>query len=695
MEKIESLGGPKDLTRPTMNSAEEDKDQILDSGISSADFESENVLEYIFAEDFREKEEEEEILGAEIDQLEVEENHNFANGEDSDDETEIEDSHNDEMQMSTPKKEESKWKKIRKWSCGCMVLSFLILGIIIAVDIILFSIADAKFDTETVNFYLESDNSDAKCVVRGNYPTHSTFSAYDLVHPKCVVGYSNSGSSLSKLHYLTTVGISAQRVGSTSSSSTGFAGLGAVYNEPIKITIDLKNTEYGNFDLFLQDVFNIDTKDSFFHVNCHTDLEIKFLDYFPVVARDIKVSRWFPLHLHRHHTNSTTKTKNSSPESSTTTATKKSTETKSDSGWKLPKSITRQDPPKLSVFSSSSSKLEVGVGWDFKNFIKFAKSAPDVFIHVPKISYSISTVGNNDIRWNSDSSPLQFELTRSHFYLETNFTLETRDRTSLESKLPLVSPDDISNFLDRLSNQKVDIVWDAETDNFLTRLLGLNHHVGVSNITDESFPGASDCRGLTMNYNGNTTFDAVGCSVHDPSDNEKLWRMMILDGDIDLDNMRSLNTSSFMKEKSLMSGEFKVSSQTTENLNETEVAMVFRMRDGVVEGSLGGIWSSENNLEDGSGVNVSTSVSMLLKAKDSSPFELNSHSHVYIEGKELLFDSETSWLLNNISDSFEIDIEIYSNDTIFEGELNCKADLGSIGSAVVLGDYNLLDTHHW
>jgi uncharacterized ubiquitin-like protein YukD len=638
-----------------------------------------------------------EILGAE-----VKENKDFSNDRREDDETEIQGLQSDEMQTPAPEKEERKWKKIRKWSCCCLFLSLLMLGIIIAVDIILFYFADSSFDTETVNFYLESDNSDAKCFVHGNYPTHSTFSAYDLVHPKCVVGYSNTGSSSSNLHYLTTVGISAQRIGSTSSSSTGFAGIGAVYNEPIKITIDLKNTEYGNFDLFLQDVLNIDTKDSFFHVNCHTDLEIKFLDYFPVVARDIKVSRWFPLHLHRPHTNSSHKSsattsanKNSSSESSTTIATKKSTATNSNSGWKLPKAITRQDTPKLSVFSSSSSKLHVGVGWNFKNFIKFAKSAPDVFIHVPKISYSISTIGSNDVRWNSDSSPLQFELTRSHFYLETNLTLQTRDRTSLESKLPLASPGDVSNFFDRLSNQKVDIVWDAETDNFFTRLLGLNHHVGVSNITNESFSDAGDCRGLTMNYNGNTTFDAVGCSVRDPSDNDKLWRTMILDGDIDLHDILSLNTSSFMKEKSLISSELKISSQTSDILNKTEAAMVFRMRDGVVEGSFGGTWSSESGMGKGNGVNVSASLFILLETIDSSPFELNSYSRTYVEGKELLFDLQTSWLLNNISDSFRIDAKLDGNDPIFEGKLSCEVELASIGSVVVLGDYNLLDTHHW
>jgi hypothetical protein len=607
--------------------------------------------------------------------------------------------------------EGSKWKKVRKWSCICVSLSFLALALIIAVDIILFSIADSKFDTESVNFYFESDNSDAKCIVRGEYPTHSTFSAYDLVHPKCVVGYSKTGTSKADLHYLTTAGISAQRVGSTSSSSSGFAGLGAVYNEPIKITIDLKNTEYGNFDLFLEDVLNLDTKNSFFYVNCHTDLEIKFLDFFPVVARDIKVQRWFPLHVPKSgekSSNTTVATKNEL-KSGTDFRTieeapkkKKKKETKSDTHSFLPKAITRQELPTVSVFSSSSSKLEVGFDWDFQNFIRFGKSVPPIFMHVPKISYSISTVGSDDVRWNSASAPLEFELTESHFHLTTNFTLETRDRNSLDSKLPLASSADISKFLNRLSDQEVDIVWDAETDNFLTRLLGLNHHVGVSNITDDSASQVTgSCRGVTVNYNGNTSFDAVGCNVHNPSetDNNKLWRLMVLDGDINLDDVRFSNTSSFMSEKTLFSGELKLSSQIFDNLNETEAAMMFRMRNGV-EGNLGAIWSSESEMGVGSGsggVNVSANVSMLLKSKDSPWFEFDSQSRAYAEDNSLLLNSETSWFLNNISDTFRVDAEFSSdgNDMSFQGELDCEVELASLGSAIVLGEYNFLDAQDW
>lgn len=595
--------------------------------------------------------------------------------------TDLQDDKN-EVEKPALAKEESQWMKIRKWACRCLFLSLLTLGIIIAVDIILFYKANSKFDTDSVNFYLESGNSDAKCIVRGNYPTHSTFSAYDLVHPKCVVGYSNAGRSSSDLHYLSTVGISAQRVGSASSSSTGFAGLGAVYNEPIKITIDLKNTEYGNFNLFLQDVLNIDTKNSFVHVDCQTDLEIKFLDYFPVVARDIKVSRWFPLHLHRSHTS-----RNSTQRS------KKSTTTKADSEWELPKAITRQELPTLSVLSSSSSKLEVGIDWDIKNFIRFAKSAPSVFIHVPKISYSVSTIGSDDVRWNADTSPLQFELTHSHFHLETNFTLETRDRNSLETKLPLASSDALFNFLERFSEQRVDIVWDAETDNFFTRLLGLNHHVGISNVTaNDPTPDYDDCRGVTMKYNGNTTFDAVGCRIHDPTETDERWRMTILDGDIDLNDVRSLNTSTFMKERSLLSGEVTISSQISDNADEMKATTVFRMRNGA-EGSLGVVWSNEKGI--GNGMNTSTSFFMLLDTKGFPQFEVNSHSHTYMEDNSLWFDSETSWLLNNISDSFHADIELHGNDTMIQGDLNCEIELDSIGSVYLLGDYNFLDTHEW
>jgi hypothetical protein len=88
-----------------------------------------------------------EILGAE-----VKENKDFSNGRREDDETEIQGLQSDEMQTPAPEKEERKWKKIRKWSCCCLFLSLLMLGIIIAVDIILFYFADSSFDTETVNF---------------------------------------------------------------------------------------------------------------------------------------------------------------------------------------------------------------------------------------------------------------------------------------------------------------------------------------------------------------------------------------------------------------------------------------------------------------------------------------------------------------------------------------------------------------
>ena len=696
------------LTKKEEKEKEEKKEIFAAIGFPQR--EMKEIIDYQadpFALPEEEEEEEEDLEAGEKEKREQPENalqdlgalqeNEEMNAEDieEDEEANEEEEQNQEMEMeASHPKEESKWKKIQKWSSFCLLLSLLLLGIIVAVDLYLFSAADSSFATDSIDFYFESDDSaDAKCVVRGEYPTHSAFSSYNLVHPKCVLGYSNEGKSHSHLNTLTTTHISVERLGSSSASSTGFSGIGVGDRDPIKISIDLKNTQYDNFGLFLMDVLDHSSKNSYVHLDCRTDLEIHLLDFIPVTSRNIKVARWFPVQVNHQQktrdldlgdTNGTERRSLiSNPETETETA-----------GWKIPKSLARQEFPKFSLTSASVSKLEVGADWMVKNPIHFAKYIPSVVLHVPEISYSMSALGNDHIRWNSASTPLEFDLTHSHFHLETNFTLETRDGSSPHSKLPLASSGDVFQFFDRLSHGEIDVVWDAETDNFLTRLLGMNHHVGVS--VNASIDSAGSCRELSVQYNGNATFDAVGCSAQDEAQEDELWRFLIVDGKIDPDEIISLNTSSFMNQKSLVAGELKLSSETSENMNETAVSMSFRLRNSA-EGNFEASWSSQSESENTNGVDMNLGVSLMVGTVDARIFEFTSQTLGSVDDHRMLLDSETSWCLNNNSDAFRLGTEISfrNNSSLMAGELGCEVELESFGSVDVAGSYDLQDPHDW
>jgi hypothetical protein len=620
--------------------------------------------------------------------------------EEMNDDEDIEEEEEIEIEASHHPKKESKWKKIQKWSSLCLLLSFLILGIIVAVDIYLFSAADSSFTTDSIDFYFESENSvDAKCVVRGKYPTHSAFSSYNLVHPKCVVGYSNEGKSLSDLYTLSTTHISVERL----SSATGFSGIGVGNRDPIKINIDLKNTHYDNFGLFLMDVLDRSSKNSYVRLDCQTDFEIQLLNFIPMNVRDIKVAKWFPVRLLRNRINSGDDfieypgddfIEYPGDDDFREPPSKDKKKSKSIFQWKLPKAITRQKLPKFSLTSVSASMLEVGADWMIKNPIHFRKYIPAFIFHVPSISYSMSVLGNDHIRWNSASTPLEFDLAHSHFHIETNFTLETRDSNSPHSKLPLASPGDVFEFFNRLSHGEIDVVWDAETDNFLTRLLGINHHVGVSANVSIDFMGS--CRTLSIQYNGNTALKVIGCSGHDETQEDELWRILIVDGMIDPDEIISLNTSSFMNQKSLVTGELKISPDTSENMNETAVSMSFRLRNSV-EGDFQAGWLSQSESGNANGVDMKLNLSLMTGTADDRIFEFISQTLGSIDDHRMLLDSETSWCLNNNSDAFRLGTEISfrNNSSLMAGEVGCEVELESFGSLDVAGSYDLQDSHEW
>jgi hypothetical protein len=627
---------------------------------------------------------------------------------------EKEEEKNEEVEMDAPHpKKQSKWMKIRMWSFLFLLSSLLILGGIVAVDIYLYSTAESTFTTKSIDFYVEGDNSaDAKCVVRGEYPTHSAFSSYNVVHPKCVIGYSNDGKSRSNLNILTTAHISVERL---RSSPADLSGIGPADSDPIKINIDLKNTEYGNFAGFLLEVLDHSSKNTYGHLDCRTDLEIQLLNFIPVTARNIRVSRWFPLQVnHRQNTQEmdiviTNETDTSDPDANDPYANETETNDASTNepgtggqgwisepdlesifGWRIPKALARQEFPKFSLTSSSASKLEVGADWAIKNPIHFAKFIPSVILHVPEISYSMSVLGDDHIRWNSASTPLEFDLTHSHFHLETNFTLETRDRSFSDSKLPLASAADVSKFFDRLAVGEIDIVWDAETDNFLTRLLGINHHIGMS--VNASIDSAGGCYELSTQYNGNTAFGILGCSAHDE---DNLWRIMMAGGEIDSAEIIALNTSSFMNQKSLVSGELKFSSETSGGMNETAVSLNFRMMSSV-DGSFEAGWSSASLNSSANEVDMNLNVSLMFGTVDDRIFDFTSQTMGSLDDDELLLNSETSWCLKNVSDAFRLNTEIsLLNNAFLEGNLLFEVELESLGSVNVVADYDLQDPHDW
>lgn len=596
---------------------------------------------------------------------------------------------NDATQTIVKEKEEDKkWIKICKYFSVCFFLSLFLLTAITTLDIYLFSLEDLNFTTQTIDFYLESNNSDANFVIRGEYPTHSTFSAYDLLNPKCIVGYSNQGISKSDLYYVTTTYISIIKTNKDSKSSPGFVGIGAVYEESIKITIDLINTEYGNVDLFLRDVLNMDTKNSYFHLKCHGNLEIQLLNYIPF-TKEMSISKWLPIQIHKkEQTDSTIKSINSYNFDSLSSLSKPIFHFPINFG--VPKGLEKQEYPVFTFIRNSPAKIEAEMNWNFKNIIHVAENIPSVIIHVPKISYSISTIGSNQIRWNSISTPLNVDLTHSHFRLITNFSIETQDKKFPNKKLPLLDYQDVSKFFDRLSTGEIDIVWDAETDNFLTRLLGMKHHIGASkNITIPQT--VSGCYEISIVHNSNSAFYIVGCSIHD-----ELWRFMIRDRLIDTNKVAFSSTSNFLNQKSLASGELKISSFTS----QSGVLMNFHFRNGV-QGSFESIWSNgKNENENEKMLNISLLLNTVNKnfhVKDCL-LKSTSLSMMGYNKKLAWFNSETSWEINKISDSFQVSA-LFSkgeHDSYFlEGNLQAKVKLKSEGFIELNSDYSFHGNHNW
>jgi hypothetical protein len=226
----------------------------------------------------------------------------------------------------------------------------------------------------------------------------------------------------------------------------------------------------------------------------------------------------------------------------------------------------------------------------------------------------------------------------------------------------------------------------------LTRLLGMNHHVGVS--VNASIDSAGSCRELSVQYNGNATFDAVGCSAQDEAKDDELWRFLIVDGKIDPDEIIFLNTSSFMNQKSLVAGELKISSE--ENMNETAVSMSFRLRNSA-EGNFEASWSSQSESGNANGVDMNLGVSLMIGTEDARIFEFTSQTLGSVDDHRMLLDSETSWCLNNNSDAFRLGTEISFRNisSLMAGELGCEVELESFGSVDVTGSYDLQDPHDW
>ena len=336
-------------------------------------------------------------------------------------------------------------------------------------DIYLFKVNKGGLSIDSIDLILGYDRYDAAITLEGDLQLHSYLSSYELVDTRISVKYSDDGK--------------ATFDGMTDALVT-IESVGGYYDTGVKIFIAMTDTDYDRVGTFMWDALNGGTPFTYIEATLTYTIKANVFFGIPVLLKDVSRRKVIPLNkdkIRRYEEAENWKEENEgglaySRSLSSVDFYEEFLENL------LSISVTDMIPFDFQFDGVSNHGVGVIASVNKKNPLKFLRHLPSVEIHIPAVTYSFSMIGNDQDskRYRVSTEELTVEIADEDLDFSLSVDVECSDRDENNEKCNLVQIDYLNTFYDRLRIGNVDVVLDADEDNYITKMLGSSYSVGMS-----------------------------------------------------------------------------------------------------------------------------------------------------------------------------------------------------------------------